>query len=188
MSSKYGALADIVTASGSIMAAAAAIALAWRGRTKWEPSEEDVPEAGQKVGALVAATTIVLMWSEMNDPQDGPTLDKIIATLTVGTAILFLTYTFLVGLQTYRLYPGLKEEVRIIGGFRLTQQARLHRKRNVDVQQLLKGFAYQPEKVWTRMSRQLAKTTCIAVYVGLLVSGTVDLAAAAIRLGLAVGP
>lgn len=55
------------------------------------------------------------------------------------------------------------------------------------MQRLLEGAAYEIDKVWSRPSRQLAKTSFVLAYLGLTISGTIALAAGAMRLGLAVG-
>jgi hypothetical protein len=187
VSSDYGALAQVVSASGSIIAAIGAIGLAWRGRTRWEPSEEDVPSGGQKVGALVAASLIVLIWTEMRDPTRTGQLNLIIVITAVATLVLFLGYSFLVGRQTYQLYPGMTEEKQVIGGFRLTVKTRkVKDEKQVDDKTLLRGFADEVESVWTRGSRQAAKTVCITLYTLFLVCGTVALAATAVRIGIAL--
>lgn len=181
-------MADTVSTAGSLVAAASAIRLAWQGRTRWEPSEEDVHTGGQRVAGLLSVVAIVLMWVQLRGPEHARELNKILIGAVLAAAILFLLYSFLLGLQTYMLYPGLPGETRIIGGFRLMPNARAQRKRrHVGNQKLLQNLDYEPDAVWTRPSRQFAKTACIALYMGLIAAGTIALAAAAIRISIEVG-
>jgi hypothetical protein len=71
---EYGPLSDVVAAAGSIIAASGAIALAWRGRTKWEPSEQDLDKGPQKVGGLLAAVLISVLWFQTVTGNSQPPL------------------------------------------------------------------------------------------------------------------
>src|SRR3954449_7976183 len=97
----YGVLTNIVAHAGSLMAAAAAIGLAWRGRTKWEPSEEDVPKAPQKVAGLLSAVAITVIWASLQEPMYTPVLSKLSLGLAFGSLISLCFYVFLVRTQTY---------------------------------------------------------------------------------------
>lgn len=186
MANQYGPLAEVVSTGGSLVAAAAALGLAWRGRTKWEPSEEDLPAGGQKVAGLLAAVAIALLWAENQDPASTATLNKILIVGAVGTFVSFLLYSFLIGTQTFTL-PTTAPATRIIGGFRYTKRAKTKvRDDHVEGDELLEGFCWEVDKVWTRSSRQAAKTTCIGLYTTFVFLGTVTLAAAAVRIGLAL--
>jgi hypothetical protein len=161
--------------------------LAWRGRAKWEPSEEDIPAGLQKVGGLVAAVGIVLLWAEWRTPDHVKSLDVLAITLAACAIVSLLAYSYLVGSQSYDAVAT-TATTRIIGGFWLTSTARKARQNagNVTVQDLLAGAGYDPDKLWSRSSRQLAKLAFQVSYLGLTLSGTIALTAAAIRLGLAV--
>jgi hypothetical protein len=188
----YGPLKDIVATGGSIMGAVGALGLAWRGRAKWEPSEQDIPSSAQKVGGLVAAVCIVLLWAEWRNADHAKSLDKLAIVLAISTILFSLLYGYLVGMQSYdvvELAKGQTRTRRIIGGFWLTPEARSAQASagNVTVQALLAGAGYDPDQLWSRPSRQLAKLAFQLGYLGLVISGTVALAAISIRLGLAVG-
>ena len=184
----YGPLKEVVSLAGSIIAAGAAIGLAWRGRANWEPSEEDVPAGAQKVGGLIGAVLIALIFANWSNEDDA---GKLVTTALValGLTLVFLVlYGCLVGMQTYKFIEADGTPERIIGGFWLTKKARkIKAERQLDVQRLLEGAAYEIDKVWSRPSRQLAKTSFVLAYLGLTTSGTIALAAGAMRLGLAVG-
>jgi len=185
----YGPLTNLVGTAGSIVAAGAAIALAWRGRTKWEPSEEDISRGPQKVGGLVAAVLIVLVWALLNDSAHFALLVRFAIGLASLCVLSLLIYGFLVATQTYYIVfapkPNETAKKNIIAGFWLTNEARKSRRKNkVTTQVLLAGAAYDPDVLWSRASRALAKMFFTLFYLGLTVSGTLALTCAAIILGL----
>ncbi|MDP9239545.1 MAG: hypothetical protein M3O55_02755 [Actinomycetota bacterium] len=184
----YGPLKDVVAAAGAIIAAGTAIRLSWKGRAHWEPSGQDTPAGAQKVGGLVAGVLIALMWVSWRDAAHIDTLNRTVILLLGATLVCFLLYGFLVGGQTYELVKNEGPPEKVIGGFWLTRVAKKSKaEHNVTTQELLEGAAYDPEKLWSRPSRQLAKAGFQLGYLGLTICGTLALAAAAIRLGLQVG-
>ena len=185
--SDYGPLRSVVSGALCIMAAGGAVGAAWKGRAKWEPSEEDVAKGPQKVGALVSSISIVLLWTQYRGPDDRESVVR--ATVVLGAACLFFlcVYGFSIAAQTYNaLYVGSDGTVqgrKIIGGFRRTKTARQAQNDNkVTTQELFEGAAYDPDKVWTRASLAFAKLIFVIGYLGMTVSGTVALACAAILL------
>lgn len=184
-----GVLADVVAIGGSAMSAGAALLVAWRGkRFSLEPSLEDVPGAGDKVAALLASVGILLMYATLNEDRHASTLALISVVCAAVAFAALLAYLFLIGSRGFDRYQGLPEQERIIGGFRLTRTARAAKvKHEVDSEQtLFEGLAYDPDSTWTKSSRALARTVCVATFILLLVSGTIALGAAAMRLGLAI--
>lgn len=183
----YGVLAPIVADAGSVMAAGVALVLAFRGRSRWEPSEQDVPNGGQRVAALVAIVIVVLVWLQYRSPDNAGGLNVIVITSACLATVSFLVYSFLVGSHTYKLYEGVKgAEMRIIGGLRLTDEAeKARRKHKVGEQRLLQGLAYDPDRVWTRGSRAMIKTVVAAAYMLFLAGGAIALGSTAVRLSLA---
>src|SRR5260370_822681 len=100
-SEKYGPLTNLVGTVGSIVAAGAAITLAFRGRQKWEPSEEDISRGPQKVAGLLGAVMIVILWALLNDAGHFDLLVRIAVGLAVLCALSLLVYGLLVATQTY---------------------------------------------------------------------------------------
>lgn len=186
LAADYGPLKDLVAVAGAIMAAVAAIGFAWRGRARWEPSEEDVPAGAQKVGGLVAAIAIVLLWVEWNDPADAHALNALAIGLGIAAVLFLLIYSYLVGVQSYDEVKPDGSRKRIIGGFWMTSAAKQEHAAagNISVQELLHRAGYDADRLWSRPSRQLAKTSFQIGYLGVTISGTVALAAVAIRIGL----
>jgi hypothetical protein len=193
MAANYGVLAEVVATSGSLMAATGAIGLAWRGKAvpNWNPADEEVPDGAQKVAGVLSAAVIAYLWAALRSPAKSSTLDLLLIIFGVLTVVSLLGYSFVKGTQTLhatKVKPdGKTEQVDIIGGFKLRPKA-LELRDNEDktVQEILQGALYDPDKVWTRTSRQLAKTAVLIGYMGLLIFGTLLLAAAALRIGAAL--
>jgi len=184
---KYGSLWPIVRRASQLMAASAAITLAWRGRAAWEPSEQDIALGPQKVAALVTAVLIAVLYGTMSRPAFRRKLVRIALRLAGGCVAALLVYGFLVGMQTYdRKYSPAPNEManeKIIGGFWLTDQAVASQKKyDKTVQELLAGAGYDPDRIWSRASRSSAKACFVASYISLIVCGSIALVAAAITL------
>ena len=184
---EYGPLSDLVLYGGYIMAAAAAISLAWRGRAKWEPAEEDVSKGPQKVGALVAGIWIALLWATYNGDRGAKDLRALTIILAGLTIVSLLAYSLLISTlmcEAITAASGKPVNIKIIGGYRLTPAARqkLSSDNSLTVQRLLKGSAYDPSLVWTTISRALAKLSYVVAYLALTIFGSVALAGAAIIL------
>lgn len=190
-STGYGVMTDIVRSSGAIIATSLAIGQAWRGRTSWEPSEEDVSRGPQKVGSLAAAVLIVIVWAQTGPSTKGGVVAALAAALVASTIVFLIVYGFVVATQTYERVIVVGGDVvtqKIVGGYVLTARAKERLKQDdLTVQELLKGAAYDPDKIWTRPSRALAKSTFVVSYLGLTICGTVALASGAVLVGRTVG-
>ena len=185
MQPDYGSFAGLVNVAGTIIAMGSALGLAFRGRARWEPSEEDVPRGAQKVSGLLAAIAVASLWAAYREqPQDiGWRLPIVLAVLSF---VFLLLYSFLISNQTYevqRIAGSSTEQIKIIGGFWLTAKARSLVAKGKTRQDILAGAAYQLDRVWPRPARSLAKVSFLVGYTGLVVCGTVALGAVAIRVG-----
>jgi len=184
-----GPFTNLVATAGSILAMGAAIGLGWRRRTKWEPAEEDIAGGPQKVGGLLGAVTIAIIFGTMNDAAHVPVLSKWAFHLLVLTTASLITYGLLVSLLTYYIEIVIGNQqirrVNIIGGFWIKKGIRRKIGREeVTIQEFLKGTAYNVDAVWPRLARALAKQSFVLAYLGLTVCGTVALACAALVIGL----
>jgi hypothetical protein len=68
----------------------------------------------------------------------------------------------------------------------LSAARRARDKKDLDnLQKLFRGLAYDPDSMWTRNSRALAKTTCEGLFLLFLMCGTIRLGAVrgAVRVG-----
>jgi hypothetical protein len=201
----YGAFAPIVSAAGTILAMGAALTLGWKGRAKWEPVEEDVPRAPQKVASLVAALMVVLIWAQWNEIQYKGTLTKLVIGCSVALIVSLVVYGLLNGFiyTAVRKKKGAPpdstetEETKVIGGLWLNKNAKEHvgkpegpqvpgqlPAQTLTVQRMFALSEYEKDEVWSRPSQQLSSMLFTLGYIGLIVAGTVALGSGAILTGL----
>jgi ABC-type uncharacterized transport system substrate-binding protein len=192
MTSDYGIFTDLVKGAGFLVSATTAIGLTWRGRARWEPSEEDIPRGPQKVAGLASAVALAFLWSFYADSSHLPGL-KLISTWSVGSCILgLIIYGYLISVQTYYgphalSGPGVTDSPRrkIIGGLWLLPGPRRLARRTanpITTQEQLDNSDHNPDKIWSRPSRGLAKTTFVVFYLVLTVAGTVALTSASMLI------
>jgi len=186
MDSQYGELSGLVKAVGMLVSTGIAIGLTWRGRAKWEPSEEDISQGPQKVGGLLTAVAIALLWSLYADIQHLDFLTQLAVGLSISCLFFLLAYGFLITTQTYTVVKGSKRkrvQRKIIGGFGLSYRAKLAIQdvtTFTTVQEFLQQEVYDPDRVWSRHSRAVAKLCFVVCYLGLVVCGSLALACASI--------
>jgi hypothetical protein len=190
---EYGALGGLVATSGSIVAAATAVTLAFKGRARWEPAEEDIPQAPAKVAGLLTAVAIVVIYvASLRHPD----VDWLLP-LCIGSALATLgglfTYVFLIKMFTFDRKEATSahqyREYKIIGGLRLKPTARLLLKEEGgpgSIQELFEGAIYDKDRVWTRTSQAFAQLLFLAAFLALQVFGSLALASAAFLLDSAL--
>jgi hypothetical protein len=186
----YGQLTKMVVTATALMAAAGAIIKLFRRGGKWEPLQENFGDLSRKVGALVTAVVVGLMWANLR--QDKSMLNWIGVSSIVLLLICTIIYSYLTGKQTYKkivVKQGKPVERKIIGGFSLTDVAKSNMAqapqrvgREITVQEYYEGTQYNEELVWSRSSLEYAKSLFILGYVGLIVSGAIALSAVALRM------
>jgi hypothetical protein len=187
----FGTLAPLVQAAGWLMSASIAIALTWRRRAKWEPSEEDVPQGPARVAGMLTAVAVALVWVRMSEIAYLNQLTVLAITTALAAMLFLLAYGFLVTTNTYVVLtsPALNQvkETKIIGGFSLMPHAKAKTggKTARTVQEVLAGAGYDVDKVWPRASRAAAKAGFVVCYIGLTVCGTIAITAAAMMFLLA---
>ena len=187
-STDYGSLGPVVTTVGWLISATAAITFSWRKRAHWEPSEQDVAAAPQKVGGLLTAVGIGIIWKRLNDAAYDDLLTRMAIELSIACLASLVIYTLLISTKTYnqQYSPAANQTASrsIIGGFCLTEaaKAKLREKPNLTVQNLLTGAGNDPDKVWKPFCRAAAKVCFIIGYLGLTVCGSIALTSTAILL------
>lgn len=191
LSDTYGPLEEVISGASFAMAAAVALFTAWRGRSDWEPAKSDLPDLPAKVGVLVSAVLITVLFVGTIEASDNTLI--MVATL-LGVAVVVVAsvaYLSLIGIfvcvrQHYRDDSELDEE-RIIAGFVLTPEARrAKREGHLTTQNLLAGMGYEPDAVWAPWSRIITKLAFVVAYLLLTVAGTIALAGAGILLSRVV--
>src|SRR6266566_9860104 len=194
LDSNYGPFQTLVSAVGSLTATVAAIALGFRKRASWEPSEQDVESGPQRVGSLLAAVAIAILWTQFRDSSHAGELSRWAIVLAAGCTMFLLAYGLLIGTQTYQIQQtsvGGPTRRNVIGGFALTDKAKREAdEQHLTIQQVLERFNYDCDRVWPRSSRSLAKLLTVVFYLGLTVCGTAALACASILVStfLAASP
>jgi hypothetical protein len=184
-STDYGMFALLVKTAGFLFSAAVALRLTWKGRARWEPSEQDVPKGAQKVGGLLCAVFLAILFTQFAAGQYVSFLTKLSVWLGGAAVLSLLIYGLLMTTFTYqREYSPNRDTVRserIIGGLWLTSSARKARRENdVTIQDLFRGAAYDVDRIWPRIARALAQQAFVLGYLGLTVCGTIALTTAAI--------
>lgn len=174
--SEFGRLAEPATLAGMIMGATASIGLAWRGRTKWEPAEEDVPKLFQKVGGVLNAVALVGIWFLSSGQTHLQLLKRVMAFASGILLLASAVYVVLVATMVYdQVYSPVRNQHRtrkIIAGFWMRGEAREKLVLAATVQNLFAGAGYDPDLVWPRISRALAKLVFQLCYLVIIVSGS----------------
>jgi hypothetical protein len=201
----YGPMTETVATAGMLLAVGSALRLCWKGRFSWEPAEEDVPRSAQRVGGLLIALFIGILWYRFK--KGGMPADDLVTfgvSLGVVTLIAMLCYSFLVGTHVYEIKIGAggrsTRPLKIIGGFWLTAAAKAalapgdppllapngpRGPKAMTINDLLKGGGQQDlERVWSRQSRSVAKMAFQLAYIALVGFGTCALYAVALLLAL----
>jgi hypothetical protein len=184
--SNYGPLAGVVGTVGAILSAGGAITLAWKRGADWLPPEDDVPKGPARVAGVLTTIAIAAMWLETGRGLDARDLERISGISAATTVLSLLAYVFLMSVFVYQRrvinQSGQEESRRLIGGFLLTSAARTGLQQATTVQRLLDGAGNDPDLVWTRASRAMAKICFIVAFLGLQVSGSLAVSAIALSL------
>lgn len=176
--SDYGVFANVVAIAGSLMAATAAIRLAWMGRARWQPPEEAVSKGTAKIAALGSAIAIALLYAFGADELGKKGL-AITALAAFGLVIVSLALTVL--LSTSRTFE--KDGRKILGGLTLTSEAKdVQERHGQSEQEMLDTVA--ADKVWTRGSIAMSHMLATLGFILLIGSGTIALAAIANLIAL----
>jgi hypothetical protein len=174
----YGPFSTLIKSTGWLIASSVAVGLAWRRRSKWEPSEEDVSGGPAKLGGLLAAVGLAIIWSQFVSPEKTGALVSLSLWAAGLSLLCLLLYGFITAVSTYRETEVGKLPRNIIGGFWLTEEARrgLAKSHSMTLQQLFQELG--TERTWPRSSRALSKTCFVTMYLGLTVAGSVALTCA----------
>jgi len=189
MNRDLGELSGLVKGAGILISAVVAIGVTWRGRARWEPSDRDLPKAPQRLAGLLNGVILAIAWVFLASPSHAGLLAVLASVLVSAACMFFIVYFLHVAILTYEvepetLQPGRPTPVaeRIVGGYWLTREA--NRKRLLKTKPVSPGEYLmevgQPDKVWPRPARALAKVVLMLGYIGFVVCGTAGLTCAAI--------
>src|SRR5947208_2824982 len=119
--SDVGVFGTIVEVAGALSAAAAAISLAWRKRSRWQPPEEVVPAAVSRFSSLVSMVFIGLIFVFGNRIGLIPLASVTVVLLLV--AIFALLRTMDLNIRFAGDYNAQGEQRRVLGGDEYTKEA-----------------------------------------------------------------
>lgn len=175
--SDYGPFAPVVGYAGAIMAAGAVLFLMWGGKMqKWRPPDEDLPGTAQALVLLLCGVGMVLQWYFAAPSAIAWFLGAVVV-LAIACVVCFLRYNGLLGIHIYTKKvptgPKSTRDVRILGGRELLPDAEEKRQKlGLDIQSLLEGAAYNPDRLWSRETRHWVKQRVMLFFILTLVFGT----------------
>lgn len=176
----YGPLTELVGLVTCAASAGWAILASFRGRAKWEPSQEPLPKGPRRVAGAGTALFVVILWVRFNAPNDIHILIPLGIVSFFFCVFFLLFYRFLIPVYTYTkvvdISPNQEKEIKILGGlWRKKEAIEEQRKERVTTQRYLKGVGYDEECVWSRPSRELTNTLFAIAYIGLTIFGGIAL-------------
>lgn len=178
-----GPFAPLVGYVGAIIAAVFLIGSIWRGSlAAWQSPEENLPGTASKIVGVACGIGIVVLWVYAT-PSTLPSVVRLAVVFGVLLIIFFLVYSFFIGALTYQKKIAINNShtntEEIVGGLWLLKEAKESQKEhNVTTQTLLAGATYEPDKLWSRASRNTAKTLLVLLFLGIMISGTLGISSA----------
>ena len=175
----YGPLAKLVGLVFCASSAGWAILASFRGRAKWEPSQESLPNGPRRVAGAGTALFIIIIWVTLNKPEHVSVLIKLGVTTFALCVFFLLFYRFLIPVYTYTKLTITNKgtvETKVLGGlWRKKEAVEGEKKQRVTTQKYFKGVAYEEDSVWPRPARELANTLFAIAYIGLTICGALAL-------------
>lgn len=181
----YGDLAPLVKAVGWLVSSAWAVIVGWRGRSKkWAPVDEEIKGGVSRVGGLLTAGCLALLWFlAATDVSQGRWLLRVAILSAAVTVAAFLANNFALTGLIYNSREADGTPKRIVGGLWLTANARAAKKQNDDtVEGVLEGNRWTKDRVWPRPSQAAAKTLFLLMYLLFTVAGSGFLAGGGLLL------
>lgn len=178
-----GPFAPVVGYVGAILAAVFLIGTIWRGKISvWRSPDEDLPDTIQKIVGVLCGVGMVVLWLYITVEN----LDDVVRfAISTGVILIiaFILYALLLGVLTYEVQVAANESSvnleKIVGGFWLKEDAKkIKKSEGVTNRELLKGAAYDPDKLWDPLSRGVAKSALLFALLSIMVSGTLSISAA----------
>jgi hypothetical protein len=171
----YGDLAPLMKSVGWLASATAAITLTAFGiKTAWAPVEEEIPGGASRIAFLITASLLGLLWFKAaTDVTQGQWL-LLALYIALGATIAGFASTYF-GLSTLIYDHVISATVtkRIVGGLWLKSKAREEIKAaDTTVQVYFRGNAYDQDRVWSRLSRGLAKLIFLLTYLAFIAAGS----------------
>ncbi|MEQ8733816.1 MAG: hypothetical protein RIC29_02760 [Rhodospirillaceae bacterium] len=183
----YGILTGIVDEIGLVIGAGSAVVFAVKGRARWEPSEEDVPNGPIKVASIITGIGVGALYAISINEYDYSFFFGTMIFASVALFIGLMAYTILITVYTFDKQVPVSENetrtIKVIGGFWLTQDAKEKLQNNFPTtQKLFHSSAYDMDMIWPRVSRGLTKIAFLIAYFSMIFGGGFGVASTAIIL------
>jgi hypothetical protein len=183
---EYGPLAKLVGLVACASSAGWAILASFRGRAKWEPSQESLPNGPRQVAGAGTALFVTIIWVTLNKPEDDVVLIRLGATTFALSLFFLLFYRFLIPVYTYTKQVVTNTgtvEAKVLGGlWRKKEAAKGERRQKITTQEYFKRVRYEEDKVWSRPARELANAFFAIAYIGVTICGALALTCGGMRL------
>ena len=190
-SSDFGPLADIVKYATCGMAAAFALIVLVRGRSrKWEPADTEVPRLAERTAIVVGAVVTVIVFVLMNDRRFIPALA---VAAGIAAILLFVAFFRFLRLSESNLHDaphlarnGQHVTQKIVGDEdHLTPEAKKKRKAGVSLHDLIWGCGQKFDDVFERKRRSDVKVKFQIAYFQLVLCFIIALACTGQLLSIA---
>jgi hypothetical protein len=170
-------IAGLTKATAAIVSLVAAVGLGFRRREEWEPCEQELPTAPQKVGSAIAAASIAVLFASFNDSDKIGALSRVTLIFALSCGVSLLLYVLLNAAYVWEVPDGRKKK-KIIVGFFLTKSAQEARQSGMTRAELFERLGASRERIWTHRSTILAKIVFTLIYLCLTISGTLAVTSA----------
>ncbi len=184
----YGEFANLVATVTSLVAAGAAITLAFTKRSKWQPPEEAVSAAVSRIAALMTAIGIAFLYVFASKMQSGAL--AIVSACLFAATLLAVLVAISVNIRRSFYYPAIRvEENRVLGGSKLTPEAaKIHSERGFTEQRLFEDAQGDKDLVWTRPSQVSVNLQSTLSFIILIGAGGCALASAGALVATSIKP
>jgi hypothetical protein len=131
------------------------------------------------------------MWTQYSKAEFKAPLVMFAVSMSMGALVFLLLYGYVVARFVFEQKISPKGShappVKIIGGFGLTSGAKKQIRSAGSIQKLFEAAAFDPDLIWPRESRALAKQLFALCFIGLHVCGSLALSSAALLFLLGRG-
>jgi len=185
---EYGVFANLVGTVSSLVAAGAAMTIAFTKRTQWQPPEEAVPLAVSRMAGLVSMIGVALLYAFSTQ------MGSLWLAVVTGASFLIAMSSLLVAIRTninhsYYFPSTRAESNRRLGGDTLTREAAsIAKKRGLTQQQMFEDAQGDKDLVWTRQSQAAVHIRSTLSYILLIGAGACCIAAAGTLVGMSRAP
>lgn len=171
---KYGDISPLVTAATSLLSAAWALTFGILGRRKWYPNGEALQGLVTRISVVVAALGIANVYYTLSDPDRAGQLKGFLWPASLVSVAALLLYIYFYSLLVHDRWLNVAHDPKaekIIGGFPKTRVPSVA----PTPEDQIWGSNRDPNLVWPTEARAKTRVLLTALYLLLIVAGTVGL-------------